>query len=114
MATWTEDALELWQDMVDEWGDEVTFANFGPYDCIKNPIRSAFRMTQVAYTKEADTTIDMLRTDAVTCGLYLLNQNTPATARPVVTVDGHQFEILGMENDDTAQPSVRFNCRILQ
>ena len=112
-TSWTEDALELWYALVEEFGDTAKYQTT-TFDVVKNPVRSMFKMTGTGYGKQADTTIDMLRTVAQTTGLYLLTQETPITPRPVVYVDGNSYEVLNMENDDTAQPSVRFLCKQLQ
>lgn len=113
MSTWTEDALELWQDLVAEFGNTASYGAF-TFHCILNPVRAGFSMTITAYSKQADTIIDLLRTDAVTNGLYELAQSNPATKRPLVQVGTAQYEILKLESDDPTQPSIRLSASLRQ
>lgn len=112
-TTWTEDALELWNDQVLEYGTTMEYDAW-TFPCIKNPINSMFAMTQTGYDQQADTTIDMLRSDAVTSGLYALVQSNPQTKRPIVTIEGIRFTVLRLENDDSAQPSIRLSSVALK
>ncbi len=109
MSTWTADALELWVDLVAEFGTTAKYGAF-TFDCIKNPVRSGFQITINAYDKQADTVIDLLRTDAITNGLYALAQQNPQSKRPVVTIEGNEYTIIKMESDDSAQPSIRLSA----
>lgn len=111
--TWTQDALELWQDLVAEFGNVATYGAF-TFQCILNPVRSGFQITPTAYSKAADTVIDLLRTDAITNGLYALSQSNPQTKRPVVQVDTQSYEIIKLESDDPTQPSIRLSASQLQ
>jgi hypothetical protein len=114
MATWTSDSLELWNDLVTEFGVTATYKGTS-FPCIKNPVRSGFRMTVNAYDKQADTVIDMLRTTSQTLGLYgISGRPTGQNIRPILTVGANQYEVLTMENDDDTQPSIRLNCAQLQ
>ena len=114
MPTWTADALELWNDLVAEFGVTATYKGTS-FPCIKNPVRSQFRMTQTAYDKTADTVIDMLRTTANTLGLYgIAGRPTGQNIRPILVVGENSYEVLTMENDDDTQPSIRLNCAQLQ
>jgi hypothetical protein len=115
MATWTEDKLELWIELAsdDEFGVEASYGAF-TFRCIKNPVRSSFVMTMNAYDKQADTIIDTLRSDAVANGLYALIQSDPQEKRPIVTISNERYEILGMENDDNTEPSIRLKALRLQ
>lgn len=109
MSTWTADALELWEDLVAEFGTTAKYGAF-TFDCVKNPIRSGFIINVNAYDKQADTIIDILRTDAITNGLYALVQMNPQTKRPIVMIDGNEYGIIKMESDDSAQPSIRLSA----
>lgn len=114
MPTWTADALELWNDLVAEFGVTATYKGTS-FPCIKNPVRSQFRMTVTAYDKQADTVIDMLRTTAQVLGIYGINTKpTGQNIRPILVVGANQYEVLTMENDDDTQPSIRLNCAQLQ
>lgn len=113
ITTWTQDALELWEDLVAEFGARATYQAW-TFDCVRNPIKQGFSMELAGYNTKADTIIDMLRTQAVLMGLYGLKQENPPTKRPILTSDGYTFQVMSMENDDTAQPSVRFMCLKLQ
>lgn len=109
ITTWTQDALELWHDEVEEFGNVATYGIY-TFDCILNPVRSGFSMTLTAYSKQADTIVDMLRTDAIANGLYVLAQSNPQTKRPIVTVSNQQYEIIKLESDDPTQPSIRLSA----
>lgn len=109
MPTWTQDALELWNDLVAEFGAVATYGAF-TFQCIKNPVRSAFQMVPNGYNDQGDTIIDLLRTDAVTNGLYALVQHNPQTKRPVIEIRGSSYDIIKMENDDDEQPSIRLSA----
>lgn len=111
--TWTEDMLELWHDEVAEFGATATYESW-TFDCIKNPIQSTFMLTPHAYDKQADTVIDMLRSDAITNGIYALVQNNPIQKRPVLTISGNTYEVQKMENDELDQPSIRLTATKLQ
>lgn len=113
LPTWTNDMLELWHDEWNEWQTYMTYQSW-TFQCIRNPIKSDFQMTLTSYNEQADTIIDILRTDAVTSGLYGFKQDNPQSKRPIVKSDGMSFQVMRMENDDTAQPSVRFFCLKLQ
>lgn len=105
--------LDLWEFEYSEWG---VVAQYNAYTIrvIKNPIKSGWQMSVNAMDKQADTIIDMLRTDAVASGLYGLVQSNPATKRPVVTIGASQYTLNALENDDDTQPSVRFKAMLLQ
>lgn len=105
MATWTAEALELWQDLVSEFGNEYSYGA-GTYPCVLNPVKQGFGMTQTSYNAMADTIIDTLRSDCVTSGLYAIVQENP-TKRPIVSVNGIDYDLLSIENDDDTQPSIR-------
>lgn len=109
MNTWTEDALELWNDLVSEFGNTATYGIY-TFRCVLDPARSGFQITLTAYSKQADTIIDLLRTDAVANGLYALAQQNPPTKRPIVTVGTQQYEIIKLESDDPTQPSIRLSA----
>lgn len=109
MSTWTEDVLELWVDLVAEFGATATYQSW-TFDCLRNPIKSGFAMQLAGYNQTADTIIDILRTQAVTMGVYGFKGTNPQQKRPVFVSDSMSFQVLYMENDDTAQPSVRFMC----
>lgn len=111
--TWTDDALELWHDQVAEYGTTMQYEAW-TFDCIKNPINLAFRMTQHGYDEQADTTLDILRTDAQTSGLYSIVQTSPMTKRPIVTVNEKRFQVLSLETDDNEQPSIRLSAKALK
>lgn len=112
--SWTTDMTELFADLVSEFGDTLTYQS-STMDCVKTPIRSAFNMMPTNMEKVADTDIDVRRSDAATAGLYaLIVASNPAQKRPLVTVDGKQYEVGPLENDDTANPIVRLKCRLLQ
>ncbi len=114
MITWTADALELWNDLVAEFGVTATYKG-ASFPCIKNPVRSQFRMTVTAYDKQADTVIDMLRTTSQTLGLYgISGRPIGSNIRPILTVGTNDYEVITMENDDDTQPSIRLNCALLQ
>ncbi len=112
-GSWTEDMLELWHDEVAEWPCTATYQSW-TFDCIRNPIKQGFNMQLAGYNVQADTIIDILRTQAVAMGIYGIKQEDPQTKRPQLTSDGYTFQVMYMENDDTAQPSVRFFCLKLQ
>lgn len=109
--SWTDAMRELWEDEVaeSEYGCTATYGAF-TFRCIKNPIRSAFQMTVNAYDKQADTVIDMLRSDAIANGLYALVQNDPQSKRPIVSIEGADYSIIKMESDDSTQPSIRLSA----
>lgn len=113
MSTWTADALELWEDLWSEFGTTASYGAF-TFRCIKDPVKSQFQMTPYAYDKTALSIIDLLRTDAVTCGLYALVQSDPQQKRPVVTINNERYECQQLENDDSQQPSIRIRVSRLQ
>lgn len=110
MPTWTEDALDLWNDLYAEFGEEMVYQSTTIH-CIRNPIKSGFQMQPAGYNLQADTILDILRTDAVTSGLYAFKQANPQEKRPVVRANDVSFQVISMENDDPVQPSVRFMCQ---
>lgn len=113
MPTWTADALELWNDLYAEFGEEMQYQAF-PLHCIRNPIKSSFITMPVGYENQADTIVDILRTDAQTSGLYAFKQDNPQSKRPIIVANDMKFQVVSMENDDPVQPSVRFMCRKFQ
>lgn len=108
MSTYTEEMLELWMDEASdsEFGNVMQYQAF-TFPCILNPIRSGFQMTPVSYNDKRDTIIDILRTDAVTSGLYAIVQTNPQSKRPIVSVGGIEFDLGQLESDDPTQPSIR-------
>lgn len=104
--TWTEDALELWVDLVAEFGFTMKYQAW-TFPCLNNPVRQGFAMQLAGYSNKADTIIDMLRSDAITSGLYAIVQANPQTKRPIVTVNEIDYDLLTIENDDDTQPSIR-------
>jgi len=107
--SWTEEMLELWHDEAAESEFMATMQyQSWMFICIKNPVRSGFQMTQTGYNYTADSIIDMLRSDAVASGLYpMIVQQNPQSKRPVVKVNGIDYDLLSLENDDETQPSIR-------
>lgn len=113
-TTWTEEMEEIWHEEAEqEWPCTARYESW-TFPIVRNPIKSGFQMKLAGYSEQADTTIDMLRTQAQLMGLYGFKQNNPQQKRPILISDSISFQIIFMENDDTAQPSVRFMCLKLQ
>lgn len=113
MSTWTEDAEELWEDLVAEFGYTMRYESV-TMDALWNPVRSGFQMTQVAYNQRADSIVDILRSDAITSGLYQIIAENPQEKRPQVTLMNPRvsqpqiiLDLINFENDDATQPSIR-------
>ena len=113
MATWTADALELWGDLWAEFGTTAKYES-STFRCIKDPVKSTFAMTPMAYDKTALSVIDLLRTDAIDNGIYALVNADPQQKRPIVEIGGDRYELQEMENDDDTQPSIRIRASRLQ
>lgn len=112
--TWTEDALELWHDEIAEFGYTVKFQSW-TFQALWNPIRQGFSMNQNAYNFKADSVVDILRSDAITSGLYQCITANPFEKRPQVALLNPRntaqeqivLDLITIENDDATQPSIR-------
>lgn len=113
--TWTDEMRSLWEDEVADSEFGVT-ASYGAstFRCIKTPVKSGFAMTLPAFDKQADTIIDMLRSDAIANGLYALVQKDPNTKRPVIIIEGASYTVGRLENDALTNPVIRLSCSQLQ
>lgn len=113
MSTWTEDSEELFTDLVAEFGDVLSF-NGQQIQCIKTPINIGYEMELAGSNRMADTQIDVLRSEAVRIGLWQSNTQNPEHKRPVVIVETTRFQVLKVEDDNSADACVKLICVKLQ
>ncbi len=109
--TWTEDMLSLFNDLWSEFGELMMYFPGGAYPlkCIKTPLDMSYTVEVSGYTKLADTQIDVLRQDAITAGFYNDLEQNPVAKRPIVTVNGQDFQVLQFQDDD-ADTAIKLIC----
>ena len=113
MSTWTEDSEELFNDLVSEFGDVLSF-NGNQISCIKTPLSIGYEMEISGANRMVDTQIDVLRSEAVRIGLWQSNTQNPANKRPVVTVETQRFQVVKVDDDNNADSAVKLICARLQ
>jgi len=84
-------------------------ANGETATCIRTPDKVAMQMQGNSYQKMIQTTVDMLREDAVRLALYI----TAATPRPRFAAGGNTYEI-NPWSDDKNEPTVQFTANKVQ
>jgi len=118
MSNWTADMEDIFADLVSEFGiaGGLSFNGQTGIDCVLTPYSGGAEMTQGPYVENADTQIDVLRSDADTCGL-LASLRTPShRAKVTVTRDAvaKTFQVLTFDDDDTADPCIKLYAKKLQ
>lgn len=114
MTSWTSDMQSVWEDSVAEWGDVLVYGG-NQIPCEKTEISNSFPMEISGSNRIVTTAIDVLRSDAVSIGLYIPEtQNNPAVKRPIVLVSGVSFCVVEFKDDITADPTIKLMCQKLQ
>lgn len=108
---WTRTMDRLFTKEVGEWAGDLmlTYNAQTAIDALKKPISQKFTMNPNNYSLGGDTTFDVRRADAVTCGLYAVLKNV---ARPSVSDNyGLTYQVLDFSDDDTANPIIQLHCK---
>lgn len=114
MSTWAQDMQDVFTDSVAEWGDTLLFQS-NQIPCEKTELSIGYQFEVSGINRMADTAIDVLRSDAISIGLYAPDiQENPTVKRPVVQVDGMNFTVLLFKDDIKADPTIKLMCVRLQ
>lgn len=109
MNTWTQELESVFDDAVAEFGDTLTY-NGEILPCIKTPLDMQFEIQVSGYNRLIDTQIDVKRSAAFAIHLTRSIDENPVEKHPVVTVDGVEFIVGRIQDDDSADPCVKLLC----
>lgn len=112
--TWTQDMADVFSDSLVEWGDFLSYGG-NRIPCQKTNLTIEYEMQVSGANRLVDTSIDVLRSDAISIGLYTPDiQDNPTTKRPIVTVDGMKFQVIQFKDDIVSDPTIKMMCVRIQ
>lgn len=114
--SWTDDMGELFNDMRadGEYRAALTYNGSTVYG-VKMALSLGFQMRVSGYQRKADTSFDLLRTECVTIGLYrFISEPDIEKKRINVNVNGEEYIVLDIKDDNATDPTVKLILSAMQ